>query len=88
MGINRDQYMDQAAEPANSTNLTERRRSLRGLLLTGLVEDDDLWGDLEGIDELEPEGAEVLSQAVTGMKLKCEQLQEALQHKIPGADPE
>jgi len=53
-----------------------------------LVADDDLWGDLEQIEELDSEAAQELYQAVTGMKLKCEQLQQALQHKVPGCEPE
>jgi hypothetical protein len=53
-----------------------------------LVQDDDLWGDQEGIDDLDPEGAEVLYRAVTSMKLRCEELQKALQHKVPGFEPE
>jgi hypothetical protein len=52
-----------------------------------LVADNDLWGDLDHLDELGAEEAGLLYQAVTGMKLKCEELQEALQHRVPGFEP-
>ena len=45
---------------------------------------DGAFDDLDAIDDLEPERAKELYQTVTGLKLKCEELQKALQTKVPG----
>lgn len=42
------------------------------------------FGDLDKVDQLDEEEAEALWKTVTGMKLKCEALQKALQVKVPG----
>jgi hypothetical protein len=45
---------------------------------------DELFGDLEAVEELEAEEAEALWKTVTGLKLKCEELQKKLEGKVPG----
>lgn len=45
---------------------------------------NELWEDLDAIDRLDVPEAERLWKAVTGMKLKCEELQRLLQPKMPG----
>lgn len=51
-----------------------------------LLHDDDgrAFDGLDDIDEMDETEATRLYQAVTGMKLKCEALQKALEHKTPG----
>lgn len=49
-----------------------------------LQDADETFGDLEDVDDLDPQEAQALWQSVTGMKLKCEELQKALQRKVPG----
>jgi len=48
------------------------------------VDDEELWGDLEDFDKLDSDEADRLYKAVTGMKLRCERVQEVLQDKVPG----
>lgn len=47
-------------------------------------EGDDLFGDLDQVDELDDDEATLLYQTITGLKLKCEELQGKLQPKVPG----
>ncbi len=49
-----------------------------------VAEPDDVFGDLEAIEGLEAEEAQRLYQTVTGMKLRCEELQKALRDRVPG----
>ncbi|MBI4438218.1 hypothetical protein HY631_04670 [Candidatus Uhrbacteria bacterium] len=49
-----------------------------------LVTPDETFGDLDRVDQLTEDEAAALYQAVTGMKLRCEKLQQALQVKVPG----
>lgn len=46
--------------------------------------DDDLFGDLDAVEKLDAEEAEALWKTVTGLKLKCEELQKLLQASVPG----
>jgi hypothetical protein len=55
-----------------------------GRLKKMLDEKDELFGDMERIEQLEADEATALYQAVTGMKIHCEALQKALQAKVPG----
>lgn len=49
-----------------------------------LAAGEDAFGDIEQVENLDAEEAQRLYQAVTGMKLKCEELQKALGVKVPG----
>lgn len=49
-----------------------------------LEKEDESFGDLEDVEELDAKEAEALWKTVTGVKLKCEELQKALQRKVPG----
>ncbi|MFZ5480498.1 MAG: hypothetical protein ACOZNI_27295, partial [Myxococcota bacterium] len=50
-----------------------------------LLDEKDAWfGDLEKVEELEPDQAKALWDHVTGMKLQCEALQKALEGRVPG----
>lgn len=50
-----------------------------------LLEDgDDSFGELDQVDALDAKEATRLYQAVTGMKLKCEELQVKLAARVPG----
>lgn len=53
-----------------------------------LVEDEDLWGDLDAIDGMKAEEAEALYDAVAGMRLKCEEIQAALQRRLSDSERE
>jgi hypothetical protein len=54
-------------------------------LLGRLVDDEDhAFGDLDQVDELDEEESTRLYQAVTGMKLRCEKLQKALESRTTG----
>lgn len=57
-------------------------KSIRAL--NRMTESSEAFADLEQIDDLEPGEATELYQAVTGMKLKCEELQKALEAKTRG----
>lgn len=51
-----------------------------------MLEDGDaLFGDLDAVEDLDADEAEELWKTVTGMKLKCEQLQKALAPRVPGS---
>ncbi len=45
---------------------------------------DEAFGQLDKIDEIEENDAKRLYRAVTGMKLKCEELQQVLAKRVPG----
>ena len=45
---------------------------------------DDLFGDLDAVDDLDGDEAQRLYQTVTGLKLKCEELEEKLRGRVPG----
>jgi len=47
-----------------------------------LEQADDAFGDLESVDALDEAEAQKLYKAVTGMKLKMEELQEQLERKV------
>lgn len=49
-----------------------------------LADDSEAFGELEKVEELDEDDAEKLHQAVIGMKLKCEELQQKLQSRMPG----
>ena len=59
-------------------------RFVKSIRALGKFDDDDLFGDLDGIDSLEPEDADALYKTVTGLKLRCEKLQEQLQPRVSG----
>ncbi|MBI5569472.1 MAG: hypothetical protein HY914_05950 [Desulfomonile tiedjei] len=52
-----------------------------GKLLDG---DGAAFGELDKVDQLTEDEAKTLYSTVTGMKLRCEKLQQALQVKVPG----
>lgn len=52
--------------------------------LERFVEDEEAFADLSDEVELDGEEAKRLYQVVTGLKLKCAELQERLQGKVPG----
>lgn len=50
-----------------------------------IAEDDgDPFADIDDLDQISDEDAEKLWKTVTGVKLKCEELQKKLQVKVPG----
>lgn len=49
-----------------------------------LAEDGGWFDDLEKVEDLEADEAEALWKTVTGMKLKCEELQKKLASRVPG----
>ena len=48
-------------------------------------DDDALFADFEQLDALGEDEAQALYQTVTGLKLRCEALQERLQARVPGS---
>lgn len=50
-----------------------------------LLQDDEGWfADLDEVESLDAKDAEALWKTVTGMKLKCEELQAKLASRVPG----
>lgn len=53
-----------------------------------LLDGDEHWfDDLDKVDQLGPKDAERLWKTVTGMKIKCEELQNRLSSRVPGFEP-
>lgn len=46
--------------------------------------DPDPFGDMDALDQITEEQAQALWQTVTGVKLKCEEIQKKLAVKVPG----
>lgn len=55
-----------------------------GRLAKLFANQDETFGGLDQIDNLDEDEALRLYQAVTGMKIKCEEMQQALAKRVPG----